>query len=127
MTCRKVTIAHAGLLRRKQLEGGHILMEAVFTTQQDAHEQQQVQGLQGQASDDWWLPGHPGWAIWPADSDEFLRQVSTTTAALLVVSSAAQRWQMLSGYELHSRQACKVMPNDFPARPPFNIRACSTS
>lgn len=50
-------------------------MEAVFTTQQDAHEQQQVQQLQGQAQDDWWLPGHPGWAIWPADSDQFLRQV----------------------------------------------------
>ena len=50
-------------------------MEAVFTTQQEAHEQQQVQQLQGQAQDDWWLPGHPGWAIWPADSDQFLRQV----------------------------------------------------
>ena len=50
-------------------------MEAVFTPQQDAAEQRQVLSLQAQADEDWWLPGHPGWAIWPADSDQFLHQV----------------------------------------------------
>ena len=27
------------------------------------------------ASDCWWRPGHPGWSIWPADSEQFIRSV----------------------------------------------------
>ena len=77
MTQLKSCMTGAGLLRRKQLEGCNVTMEAVFTPQQDAAEQRQVLQLQSQADEDWWLPGHPGWAIWPADSDQFLHQVRT--------------------------------------------------
>ena len=61
-------------------------MEAVFTPQQDAAEQRQVLQLQGQADEDWWLPGHPGWAIWPADSDQFLHQVQQLCSSALKVA-----------------------------------------
>ncbi|MCJ1422318.1 hypothetical protein MMC29_000198 [Sticta canariensis] len=67
--------APVGLLKKKSLEGGHITMEAVFTQQQGTYERGLVSQLQAAAADDWWRPGHPGWAIWPADSEHFLRQV----------------------------------------------------
>ena len=28
--------------------------------------------LQPQAVASWWQPGHPGWAIYPIDSDQFM-------------------------------------------------------
>jgi len=31
--------------------------------------------LQKGAVEAWWQPGHPGWAIWPADSEQFMRGV----------------------------------------------------
>lgn len=32
-------------------------------------------GILQAASDCWWRPGHPGWSIWPADSEQFIRSV----------------------------------------------------
>lgn len=32
----------------------------------------QVRQLQPQAVASWWQPGHPGWAIYPVDSDHFM-------------------------------------------------------
>jgi hypothetical protein len=32
----------------------------------------QVRQLQPQAVASWWQPGHPGWAIYPVDSDQFM-------------------------------------------------------
>ena len=32
----------------------------------------QVRTLQPQGVQSWWQPGHPGWAIYPVDSDHFL-------------------------------------------------------
>lgn len=79
-TLHMQTVLHAGLLKKKSLDGGHITMEAVFTQQQGTYERGLVQQLQAAAADDWWRPGHPGWAIWPADSEHFLRQVQTFPA-----------------------------------------------
>lgn len=32
----------------------------------------QVRNLQPQGVQSWWQPGHPGWAIYPVDSDHFM-------------------------------------------------------
>ena len=32
----------------------------------------QVRQLQPQAVASWWQPGHPGWAIYPVDSEQFM-------------------------------------------------------
>ncbi len=37
-----------------------------------AHPWLQVRQLQPQAVASWWQPGHPGWAIYPVDSDQFM-------------------------------------------------------
>ena len=50
-------------------------MEGMFAPQEDKDELREVLRLQGRAEEDWWLPGHPGWTIWPADSEQFLHQV----------------------------------------------------
>ena len=58
-------------------------MEAVFTQQQGTYERGVVAQLLQAASEDWWKPGHPGWAIWPADSEHFLRQVCDAGSAVM--------------------------------------------
>lgn len=47
----------------------------------------QVRTLQPQGVQSWWQPGHPGWAIYPVDSDHFLStgvldQVSVNTESI---------------------------------------------
>ncbi|KAK9841626.1 hypothetical protein WJX74_008974 [Apatococcus lobatus] len=64
-----------GLLRKKAMAAGHVTMEATLPAQQNSQERETVVRLQQAASDCWWRPGHPGWSIWPADSEQFIRSV----------------------------------------------------
>lgn len=47
-------------------------MEATLMAQQTPSQREQVRGLQPQAVASWWAVGHPGWAIHPLDSEQFL-------------------------------------------------------
>jgi hypothetical protein len=61
-----------GLLHKKSQEGTQTTMEATLATQQTPQQREQVRTLQPQGVQSWWQPGHPGWAIYPVDSDHFL-------------------------------------------------------
>jgi len=43
--------------------------------QHPAYDRQTAASLQKAAVEAWWQPGHPGWTIWPADSEQFMRGV----------------------------------------------------
>lgn len=47
-------------------------MEATLMAQQTPSQRDQVRALQPQAVASWWGVGHPGWAIHPLDSEQFL-------------------------------------------------------
>ena len=40
--------------------------------QQTPAQREQVRQLQPGAVASWWQPGHPGWAIYPVDSEQFM-------------------------------------------------------
>lgn len=61
-----------GLLTKKSQEGQPTMMEATLMAQQTPTQREQVRFLQPQAEAAWWSNGHPGWAIHPIDSDQFL-------------------------------------------------------
>jgi hypothetical protein len=50
-------------------------MEAVLPGSQTDYDRQMVERLQRQAVKCWYQPGHPGWSIWPADSEQFVQGV----------------------------------------------------
>ena len=66
----------AGLLHKKGLNrsGQQVEMEATLT-QQPGFDRSHAAWLQQQAIECWWRPGHPGWSVWPADSEQFIRGV----------------------------------------------------
>lgn len=51
--------------------------------QLDAGQRETLRRLQREASLSWWQPGHPGWAIWPVDSDGFMKGAQAQVEALL--------------------------------------------
>lgn len=61
-----------GLLQKKSQEGTQTTMEATLMAQQTPAQREQVRQLQPQAVASWWQPGHPGWAIYPVDSEQFM-------------------------------------------------------
>ncbi|KAL3159748.1 PSII 6.1 kDa protein [Trebouxia sp. C0009 RCD-2024] len=61
-----------GLLQKKSQEGTQTTMEATLMAQQTPAQREQVRQLQPQAVSSWWQPGHPGWAIYPVDSEHFM-------------------------------------------------------
>ena len=71
-----------GLLTKKASDGAQTTMEATLMAQQTPAQRDQVRSLQPQAAASWWQPGHPGWAIYPVDSDQFLATGALDTAAL---------------------------------------------
>ena len=72
----------AGLLTKKAQEGAQTTMEATLLAQQTPAQRDQMRALQPAASAAWWQPGHPGWAISPTDSEEFLATGTLDGAAL---------------------------------------------
>jgi hypothetical protein len=69
--------AIAGLLKKASIEGGYVTMEAVLPVSQTDYDRQMVERLQRQAVKCWYQAGHPGWSIWPADSEQFVQGVCT--------------------------------------------------
>eukprot|EP00208_Stichococcus_sp_RCC1054_P004620 CAMPEP_0206134604 /NCGR_PEP_ID=MMETSP1473-20131121/106_1 /ASSEMBLY_ACC=CAM_ASM_001109 /TAXON_ID=1461547 /ORGANISM="Stichococcus sp, Strain RCC1054" /LENGTH=488 /DNA_ID=CAMNT_0053526221 /DNA_START=191 /DNA_END=1654 /DNA_ORIENTATION=+ len=61
-----------GLLQKKSQEGAQTTMEATLMAQQTPQQRDQVRALNPQAVAAWWQGGHPGWAIYPVDSDHFM-------------------------------------------------------
>ena len=62
----------AGLLQKKSQDGLQTTMEATLMAQQTPAQREQVRQLQPGAVASWWQPGHPGWAIYPVDSEQFM-------------------------------------------------------
>ncbi len=50
-----------------------VKVEATLMAQQTPAQRDLVRQLQPQAAHSWWLNGHPGWAIFPMDSDQFIQ------------------------------------------------------
>eukprot|EP00798_Chlamydomonas_sp_ICE-L_P030155 gene30155-35135_t len=65
------------LLQHQTVEGpegaADSKVEATLMAQQTPAQRDLVRQLQPQAAHSWWLNGHPGWAIFPMDSDQFLQ------------------------------------------------------
>lgn len=51
--------------------------------QHPGYDKAQARWQQRAAVDCWWRPGHPGWAVWPADSEQFVRGVVEAGDAVL--------------------------------------------
>lgn len=62
----------AALLQTK-LEAGERKTEAILVAQLSPAQRDTLRHMQPQAVAAWWAPGHPGWAIFPMDSDAFLQ------------------------------------------------------
>ncbi len=71
-----------GLLTKKASDGAQTTMEATLMAQQTPQQREQVRALQPQAAASWWQQGHPGWAIYPVDSDQFLATGSLDPSAV---------------------------------------------
>ena len=56
-----------------QMEGGETKVEATLMAQQTPAQRQLVGQLQPQAAHAWWTKNHPGWAIFPMDSDTYVQ------------------------------------------------------
>ncbi|KAK9831959.1 hypothetical protein WJX81_003135 [Elliptochloris bilobata] len=61
-----------GLLQKKSQDGTQTTMEATLMAQQTPSQREQVRQLQPGAVASWWQQGHPGWAIYPIDSEQFM-------------------------------------------------------
>lgn len=61
-----------GLLTKKAQDGAQTTMDATLMAQQTPAQREQVRGLQPAAVAAWWQANHPGWAIYPLDSEQFL-------------------------------------------------------
>jgi hypothetical protein len=65
----------SGLLKLKV--GSTTAMETLLTHRAGAQEKETIKKLQRKATALWWQPGHPGWAIWPVDTHQFMQDMST--------------------------------------------------
>ena len=57
-------------------------LEAIML-QHPVYDKAQARLQQRAAVDCWWRPGHPGWSVWPADSEQFVRGVVEAGDAVL--------------------------------------------
>ena len=75
----------AGLLNLK--EGGEreqATMDTVLLQRVPQGEKDRIKKLLKQASAAWWLAGHPGWAIWPVDTQHFMHDMSAPVSLPMV-------------------------------------------
>jgi Calmodulin binding protein-like len=96
-----------GLLTKKGVDGAQTTMEATLMAQQTPQQREQVRALQPQATAAWWQHGHPGWAIYPVDSDQFLATGSLDPAAMPSGDqiAAAQQQQLVQQQQQQQQQA----------------------
>ncbi|KAL6767683.1 hypothetical protein ACKKBF_B36235 [Auxenochlorella protothecoides x Auxenochlorella symbiontica] len=71
-----------GLLTKKAQDGAQTTMDATLMAQQTPSQRDQVRALQPAAVAAWWQGGHPGWAIYPVDSEQFLATGALDSVAL---------------------------------------------
>ncbi|KAK9825131.1 hypothetical protein WJX81_002021 [Elliptochloris bilobata] len=78
-----------GLLQKGAAANGGLnaTMEATLTGQLGGQQRDLARRLQRQAALAWWRAGHPGWAIWPVDTEHFMRNAQAGTS--VVASEAA--------------------------------------
>ncbi|KAH7619140.1 hypothetical protein Ndes2526B_g06092 [Nannochloris sp. 'desiccata'] len=96
-----------GLLTKKASDGAQTTMEATLMAQQTPQQREQVRALQPQAIAAWWQHGHPGWAIYPVDSDQFLATGSLDPAAMPSgdqIPAARQQQQLVQQQQQHQQQ-----------------------
>ena len=76
-----------GLLQKRGADNGGAdeTMEATLTGQLGTQQRDLARRLQRQAALAWWRAGHPGWAIWPVDTEHFIcnAQARSRAAACL--------------------------------------------
>ena len=95
--------------------------------QQTPAQREQVRQLQPGAVASWWQPGHPGWAIYPVDSEQFmstgaLENVNVTNEQIVAplpmgcecLASPADAIRFQAGlltqlHEMHNMQASAIM------------------
>ena len=71
------------------LNSGEPKVEATLMAQQTPAQRDLVRQLQPQAAHGWWLNGHPGWAIFPMDSDQFIQVRAWTASGKLLLCVSA--------------------------------------
>ena len=76
----------AGLLQKRGADNGGAdeTMEATLTGQLGTTQRDLARRLQRQAALAWWRAGHPGWAIWPVDTEHFMRNAQARPRAAIV-------------------------------------------
>ncbi len=74
-SCYSVELDRPVALLQTRMEGAEPKLEACLLADLLPVQRELVHRLQPQAAHSWWLPGHPGWAIFPMDSEQF-NQVS---------------------------------------------------
>ena len=68
--------------------GDQLEVHAVLA-QHPQFDRQAVVWMQKKAVKCWWKLGHPGWSIWPADSEQFIRNVVEAGDGLTAVQIQA--------------------------------------
>lgn len=58
-------------------------MDAVLMQEVPTAERDKTKKLLKRAVAAWWLPGHPGWAIWPVDTQQFMQDAATPVGHFL--------------------------------------------
>ena len=83
-TLNPCTRSGAGLLQKRGVDSGSAdeTMEATLTGQLGTQQRDLARRLQRQAALAWWRPGHPGWAIWPVDTEHFMRSAQARPRAV---------------------------------------------
>lgn len=113
-TCRLGTVdleRPVGLLHKKSQEGAQTTMEATLMAQQTPAQREHVRRLQPDAVTSWWQYGHPGWAIYPVDSEHFL-----ATGSLDAPAVPAQ--DLLPPAAAAAAMAAAAMGSQLPVLPP---------
>lgn len=72
-----------GLLQKKQQSGKQTTLEASLVQRLGPAEKETVRKLQKKAAVCWWQPGHPGWAIWPVDTQQFIQDMVAPVSCLI--------------------------------------------
>lgn len=95
--------SHAGLLNLKEdVEGGQATMDTVLMQRVPPNEMDKIKKLLKKAAAAWWLPGHPGWAIWPIDTQHFMQDMSAPVSSCASMWCTLVFWMSVNDIETHT-------------------------
>lgn len=98
----------AGILNlRQDGKGEPATMEASLLQRIPSEEKEKVKKLMKRASTAWWLPGHPGWAIWPIDTQNFMQNIPAPVSAFTPSSNLPLPLPSLPHRPLVHKESCK--------------------